>query len=323
MIRGLLKPVLVVLWLSAPLAYAQGPGDRNWGRLGESFFADPEVLENRIDRSVERYIERFTSRYDLNDKQVEQVRNRLEELKADELIHVELYREERQLLGEELRELWKKRNAGEEIDTERMREIFDQLRKIWRDSPLLNSFHATSEVEKLLPADQVAKGRERREKSIREFQKRQEERMWLRRVEQGRLQGSGDRDWWDRHVEIFIDKYRLDSFQQSSAYSILRTLKQERDRYRESKLDEYKEALKIDNPDQRSVRMSKLNKPIDGLFEELNKRLNRIPTAAQKELVSKSLSTRPAQSQPASSSSRPSGVTTQPAHVDTQPASRE
>jgi len=292
-------------------------GDRerrgDWGRRGDregfgfrgGFDWSPENVEKQIDRTMKYYMKNFKSTYDLTDVQLKDVQHRLELLKTLELQHIDANREQRQILGEELRGLWQKRRDGEEIDTERMREIFDELREVRQKSPLLNMANAIGEVEKILPAGQVAKGRERREKDLLERDKQWELRRWLRNVERDTRSNVNAKGWWDRYVDRFIEKYKLDESQQSSASSVLRGLKQQRHLYRESKRGDYKALLAIEDRSEREGKLEKLNEPVDKMFGELKSRLTRIPTSGQMAMAANNLKE--------SVQTRPAVSTTQPA----------
>jgi len=98
-------------------------------------------------------------------------------------------------------------------------------------------------------------------------------------------------DRWDAYVRNFIKKYELDPGQKGSAESILRDMKERAVRYRASKADQYKavekklkDSLGGDIKKRTAARREELalNKPIEGYFEELKARLDKIPTSAQR-----------------------------------------
>jgi len=118
--------------------------------------------------------------------------------------------------------------------------------------------------------------------------------------------GPGSRgDRWDRYVEMFIRRFELDASQQSTARSILRDLKEQRDAYQKNHQDAFDAARQIEDRRQRYEKYRELNEPIDSLYEELQRRLDQIPTAIQKTAAEQR-----------SPTSRPAGVTSRPAGRD-------
>jgi hypothetical protein len=102
---------------------------------------------------------------------------------------------------------------------------------------------------------------------------------------------------WDRYVEEFIRDYNLDDSQSEAAHSILRECKQRAQDYRNSKRSEFRQVEERMRDAKRGdqtpeVRTNKLkiwtqierslNKPILDLFQELQNRLEPIPTDAQR-----------------------------------------
>ena len=96
---------------------------------------------------------------------------------------------------------------------------------------------------------------------------------------------------WDAYVRAFIRKYELDAGQKGAAETILRDEKEHAARYRVSKAEQFKAVEKklkesLDgNLEKRAAARREelvLNKPIDGFYEKLKTRLDKIPTSAQK-----------------------------------------
>jgi len=90
-------------------------------------------------------------------------------------------------------------------------------------------------------------------------------------------------DEWTRYVQEFIKKYKLDTKQQRQAWQILEELKKRAEEYRLSHKPDYDAAKRISDAKLRSEEIELLDKPIREMFEELKRRLDRIPTAAQRE----------------------------------------
>ncbi|MCP4590348.1 MAG: hypothetical protein GY842_06375 [bacterium] len=102
---------------------------------------------------------------------------------------------------------------------------------------------------------------------------------------------------WDRYVQGFIRKYKLDTGQEKSANSILREMKKRAKDYESSKDKEFKavakrfdEAVRAGDPKKRGAAMREeavLKRPFDDMFKELKQRLDRIPRTAQKKAYEK------------------------------------
>ena len=88
-------------------------------------------------------------------------------------------------------------------------------------------------------------------------------------------------DPWDEYVAAFIRRYHLDDSQQSSARSLLRTYKDERQQYRDARRTDYAAAQALESESKRRDEIERLNKGIDRLFDALKEKLERIPTNDQ------------------------------------------
>jgi hypothetical protein len=95
-------------------------------------------------------------------------------------------------------------------------------------------------------------------------------------------------DRWDVYVADFIAAHGLDESQQRTATSILREVKERarahRDRHRLdiAKLERSIAAGREEDQDQVQAELERLYGPIDDLFTELQERLSRVPTDAQR-----------------------------------------
>ncbi|HRX84092.1 MAG TPA: hypothetical protein P5572_03650 [Phycisphaerae bacterium] len=102
---------------------------------------------------------------------------------------------------------------------------------------------------------------------------------------------------WDRYVENFIRDFRLDDQQSEAARSILKECKQRAEDYRRSKRQDFEQVQSYLNdanqadrsPEARTAMLrvatkirDSLNRPIHELFNELQTRLEPIPTEAQR-----------------------------------------
>jgi hypothetical protein len=343
------------------------------------------------------YLDRVTETYGLDDAQRQQVRQRLEEIRAADAPAAEQRRQQSEAIREQFRQLRERREAGEEVPPESWRQLGEQMRGIYQNSPLFNRDYMQGEVEKLLPPEQVTEGRQRREQREAEFSRRRDE--FRQRMEQFRAQGGDMRDFfrqererwderrraetgeqqdqpaaegapapapqfdvqtqdedqdadrrrrrdewrqrwqdrrdndndgesrrweyrrgddrrrdenrlenadplgsWERYERDFAQRYRLDTSQRATAESILRDLLTQRKLYEETKRNDIASAQKIEDPQLRQEQLAFLNAPVERMFSELKSKLDRLPTAAQRETADgrRSPSTQPtASTQPA------------------------
>jgi len=179
-----------------------GPGDR-FGRGGPGRSAPtPEERDRFYDEMARRYLERLTETYELDEQQQVQVQSRLEELKAEQKATSEARRQQFDSLHTEMHRLRDSGRQGNEADAQRAREIGQQMRSLWESAPLMNREKVISDVEKLLPAEQVEKGRARHAQEDAERRQRFEEmrRQWEERRQQRDAQsppdGEGPPDDW-------------------------------------------------------------------------------------------------------------------------------
>jgi len=320
--------ILAVCWLAGADAFGQRFGGRGrWQgrRPSEMTDADREAM---YDRMVEHYLERFAGDYELTDDQSLMVEARLEKLKAAHKAYVEPLREEFTQTGRELREMFHKRWAGEEVDRERMEGLMRRMREMREGSPLMNRDVVTQEVEAMLPTEQVERGRKRAQKRRDDMRRRWEERRGRRgegrrgdrdgRGERGdRMFSSSRRDRWDRYCDEFKRRYGLDAGQVATADSILREVKEQRDQYMETYQVDFDALRSIEDRDQRFAAYRELSAPTDALFDHLCERLDRVPTRLQKEAGG----SMPEFRRRSRSDSRLRRTTTRPADSTTHPAS--
>jgi hypothetical protein len=109
-------------------------------------------------------------------------------------------------------------------------------------------------------------------------------------------------DAWEYYVRMFVQMYNLDESQRNTAYSVLRTMKEEATRYRDAKKEEFARLAAADaeaaksgpksDPDQlkaaqeearrRVEARRELEQPIAAMFERLKAELQKIPTSEQR-----------------------------------------
>lgn len=288
--RALAWIAVLVIGTAATASHAQDAERR--GRGPTERFRPEAQTERVMDRLAGRFLWQLSRDYDLTDEQRERVREELAAMRAEQEAFSAPLQEERDALREEMRELFRARRDGQEVDTERMREIGERMREMRGGAPLMNPANVIERVESLLPPEQVERGRERLEERRNEMLRG--ERQWGggawgfgddpdRRREWQARRGAAGGDFWDRYTERFIEDHGLDASQQSSARSLLRDMKQQRDRYRENRREDFGAVRDISDREERTARQRELNEPLERMFTQLQERLRQIPTAAQRE----------------------------------------
>ncbi|HOA73321.1 MAG TPA: hypothetical protein PL151_11645 [Phycisphaerae bacterium] len=302
--------VLVVapLTLTSLAAAQRQPASMN----RRSIWDDTRLRQRFYDRTIDRYLHDLSQAYELTDEQQEQVRARLEALKEEQQTYSDQVRDEMSRYREELAELWRSQRLGESVDAERMQELTRRMQEHWQAAPLLNPQKMLSQIEQLLPAEQVRKGRTKWDALRAERIAEWTERFSAFRQQGGYVPGTAG-DSWERFVEAFCAKFELDEAQRASAMSILRDVQARRDQYRTSHADELEAANQIDDARFRAERIEQLMQPIGSLYEELRSRLDRIPTSAQIEAARQTISTSQPASAPATATRPSDMVRVQPA----------
>jgi hypothetical protein len=194
MIRSTNKYVWIaaISLIFAAVANGQAPRDgRDRGRWdgrdrGRPTMDRPEDREQFYNRMIDQYMERLTRTYELNDQQQTEVRSHLEQLREQQRASAEQRRPEFESIREEFRTM---RESGQ-FDRDRARELGERMRSAMQQSPLMNRDQVVAEVEKLLPPEQVQRGRAQRESEASEWRQRREEmrRTWEDRRQQARAQ---------------------------------------------------------------------------------------------------------------------------------------
>ncbi|MGQ9649535.1 MAG: hypothetical protein ACUVXJ_05465 [Phycisphaerae bacterium] len=182
----------------------EGERDRGPGRgdrRGPRTFT-PEDRERFYNEMVNRYVERLSDTYELSDDQQTQVRSRLEELRGKQRTYFEQHQKEFDDIRTQMEQL---RESGAGFGSPQARELFQKMEALREQSPLMNRDTVTAEVEKLLPSEQVEKGRARREAERQEWDRRREE---MRRRWEERRQQEGDQPQTDNEgrMPFFRDR---------------------------------------------------------------------------------------------------------------------
>lgn len=121
-------------------------------------------------------------------------------------------------------------------------------------------------------------------------------------------------DEWGKYVEDFITRYKLNNSQAEQCRQILGELRRRADEYRQARKPDYQAVEAIKDVPLRNEELTRLDKPIQEMFDELKARLANIPTDEQRKIAE----AQPSASQPAKApASRPAVAAKAPA---TRPA---
>jgi len=88
---------------------------------------------------------------------------------------------------------------------------------------------------------------------------------------------------WEKYVRDFIKRYDLTPSQTNAALSILKELTSRAVQIEKANRDQQAAAERITDAKERRRRLLELSKPVEGLFGELNRRLDGLLTAAQRQ----------------------------------------
>lgn len=110
---------------------------------------------------------------------------------------------------------------------------------------------------------------------------------------------------WEQYLRDFIKRYNLDAAQQATAWSILREMQERRTAHELAHRVDYEQARQMKDASQREQRMNELNLPIVRSFEELKRRLMRIPSSSQRQAAGVDGLIAPPASEPSLADNRP------------------
>lgn len=283
------------------------------------------------DNKITRYLSSFEDHYRLTPEQIEQVRDRLEELKQDQIRYSLSAAAERAELREQSRaevqrflertRSTQSRPAVDDVEA-LSAEIpsWSRLMAIKAEEPLFNEDRVCDEIDKLLPAEQASAGRRRFEESRR--QRRQALTAGFEAEGGSRILQADDA--WASYVERYCGLFALTEDQRATALSILRDVTDCRDvhimRHRReiAALKAFSQSrasgAELTSSLQALQDQGELFAPIDRLWHEMRTRLDSIPTAQQIERARRQFPRFPA--------TRPSDYVSGLRTPATQPSSR-
>ncbi len=160
---------MLVVLLFVPLAHGQAkdPGDISPEKL--------KKLSDQLDRTIDQYMGWLTQMYQMDPDQQRDVRNRLGLLKQDHLRYGKQAAAEILPLQQELKFYMEKARKNEPVDKEMVKDLQARLVAVVEKAPMTYN-NIIIQTEKVLPAEQVAAGRERMKEfkdRMKEFQERQ------------------------------------------------------------------------------------------------------------------------------------------------------
>lgn len=306
-----------------PSDVPQADGRRTPGRdAGERREARRQRMEGylratpaeRRERRLDGLTEMISRTYELTDQQKPEVAAELRRMRAEYDQQLGPAAVEMQQLEEEMARFWQLRAAtgddgppGRAWRDPEFRKLAERMRELRREHPFdVNA--AFERIEKMLPAEQAAKGRarriERQERMPRwrgdaerrgdgSFEPRRGERRGRRAQADGAAESAPSpapappaiepkRHPWEIHAEQYAARHDLSAEQRAAAAAIVRELIARERSYRASRRQDFEAMEQIPSPAERNARRAELETPIDELFKELNQRLDDVLTAAQR-----------------------------------------
>lgn len=286
----------------------RGERSGNWERFQNGTPLERQQL--RLDQMVQQ----ATRLYDLDDAQKEVVRSQIEMMQAERKAKMGAEAEEYDQLRAKMFDHWRsaRENAGERVRDPKyweevrldpqMQETRKRVRELEAKYPF-NFDEQLQRIETLLPADQVAKGRERwaaRERRGDEGGGREMRRRTEReRRSRGDQVARGERapatvapgnplpppkiapppHPWEVHTRRFIEQYQLTEAQSAAAMGVLKDMRQRADQVEQ--LTASRVAAVADAAGKKKLE-DESKQQVETLFGELKQRLESLLTAAQR-----------------------------------------
>jgi hypothetical protein len=292
---------------------------RRRARMAEYAAAPPEV---RREMRIDRIVGMLDRTYEFSDEQRETARSEVKKMQQEYYESLGPRAAEFERLQDEMSTFWsrqadlpgdpRERRPWEDPEFQKLR---DQLREIREQHPF--DFEASAQrVEALLPPEQAAAGRERREEFRRRMTERREDGFgpWNRGerderradMRQRRRRDGGDGRFnpppppagdippppiapppppahaWETYVRQFEGRYDLNPAQRAAVHGILKEMLSRESAYMSSKQQDFSEARNTLSPAEREARLKELQEPVSELFEELRVRLDDLLTAEQR-----------------------------------------
>lgn len=278
----------------------------NWDRFQN---ATPE--ERRRQR-LDQMVQQATRLYDLDDAQREVVRSQIEMMQAERKAKMGAEADEYDQLRTKMFDHWRsaRENAGERVRDPKyweevrldpqMQETRKRVRELEAKYPF-NFDEQLQRIETLLPAEQVAKGRERwaaRERRGDEGGRDMRRRTERERRSRGDQVARGDSTPatvapgnplpppkvappphpWEVHTRRFIEQYQLTESQSAAAMGVLKDMRQRAEQVEQ--LTASRVAAVADAAGKKKLEDESMHQ-VESLFGELKQRLESLLTAAQ------------------------------------------
>jgi hypothetical protein len=266
------------------------------------------TAEERREMRLDWRVSMLTRTYELSEKQQGEVRAELRRMDDERRESVGPDAEKLDRVREEMREYWRKRMAGDDndgrrawrsmMDDEEFTKLRDQMRSL-RERTSIDWQENNERIEKLLPAEQVEAGRKRRAEMMTRWTERRENAEGRSRWSDGDSRGERDERWrerrrqrearvtppvdsWDEFTRNFIEKYKFDSAQSSTAGAILKDVKGQATTLQRKQQDARTSLETVEDRADKARQAAELDEPINVLFTELKTRLERLVTERQR-----------------------------------------
>lgn len=297
--------------------------DRDFAQRYRASSADEqEKLRN------ERLIERTARMYELSEDQKQLVRTEIESMQMQRRTTMGPDAAEYDKLRAQMFDFWTQRAVAEEQggsrennreSVRRMRrdpefaKLRDRLEEFERKYPI--DWEASAKrIESLLPPEQAARGRQRREARQERWESRRAERDARRAAQRQENAATAGPESarspsaaqapavspanvavlnpppanvhpWEKYVRDYIKEHAFSEAQATSAMAILKDTRTRAGQIETTLAPRLEEARKISDPAARKAREEELNRPIEQLFEELKARMAGLLTVEQRKLA--------------------------------------
>jgi hypothetical protein len=243
--------------------------------------------EQRREMRLDWMVSMLTRTYELSEEQQTAARQELRQL-------TEQYREDlgpkatdMDQVRDQMRAYWIKRmearEAGRELPRPSEDPEFQELRSKFRDLMRDNPFDwptALQRVERMLPPEQAARGRQKRE----EWLSRQDQTLdaWRERTLAEQEAQPPDAGQFEQYTRDFISRYALDGAQTRAAQTILSDLVERERLLRRTQAEVREDVGSLPDAAARAERAKTLDEPLVELFQELKRRLDSLLTEKQR-----------------------------------------
>jgi len=265
--------------------------------------------DQRRELRANRLVEMLDRTYQLDDSQKQTVADEVRRMQREYYAGLGADAVELDKLETQMGDVWRKQAeaAGPARGRRLMRDpefrsLAERVREIRRAHPF-DFERAVTQIESLLPPDQVAQGRERREQFRQRMESARAQRSQRRRPRRSNDDNSAaptapkaavnnamapvpvverPKHPWEVFANDFAARHHLTAAQQASARAIVKDLISRDAAYHAAHAGEFAALAKLEPAAERDARRKQLEAPTDEMFNELKSRLDDLLTTEQR-----------------------------------------